>query len=158
MRSVREQVLQHFPIEAGVRGPDDELKNALYALLWSIDDKDLIVDGWAYFRVIRESKESLDAVGLMTLLPGESVSESVPIEINVKGDEGGFAWSVQIGRLDPPWLALSDSKRWRWVYLYANGDREVPPWTWGRQQHGSVHDTATPARGHRTAALDGDGG
>lgn len=111
MRSVREQVLQHFPLEgARVREPDDGLKNALYALPWTIQDEDLTVDGWVYFRVIRESKESLDAVGLMTLLP----AESVPIEINIKGHEGGFAWSVQIGRLDPPWLALSDSKRWKW--------------------------------------------
>ena len=110
MRSVREQVLQHFPIEARVRGPDDELKNALYALLWSIDDKDLIVDGWAYFRVIRESKESLDAVGLMTLLPSESVSESVPIEINVRGDEAALLGRYRLGgwtRLGLPYRTRS---------------------------------------------------
>ena len=135
MGSVRKQVLQHFPREARVREPDDEVASALYALLWSIDDTDVSVDGWSYFRVIRESEESLDAVGLMTLLP----SGSVPIAINVKAQQGGFAWSVQVAHLDQAWLALSDSKRWNSVYLYATGELETPRWTWGRQHHGSVH-------------------
>src|SRR5262249_9789573 len=115
MGSVREQVLRRFPPGARWREPDDELEDALYDLLWSIDEKGVSVDGWAYFRVIRESEESIDAVGLMTLLP----SESVPIEINVKAQDDGFAWSVLIGRLDPAWLALSNRGRWIRVYLYA---------------------------------------
>ena len=79
------------------------------------------MDGWDYFSVIRESNDSIDAVGLMTLLP----SGSVPIEVNVTRHESGFTWSVRIARLDPAWLALSDSKRWKSVYLYATGEREA---------------------------------
>lgn len=68
----------------------------------------------------------------MTLLP----SGSVPIALNVTADEGGLTWSAQAALQDRTWLALSDSKRWNNVYLYATGEREVPPWTWGRQYQG----------------------
>jgi hypothetical protein len=135
MKSAREQLLHHFPLGAPVREPEDELANSLYSLLWSVDEKDMFVDGWSYFRVVRESEDSIDAVGLMTLLP----SGSVPIEIHVRRQEAGLFWLVQIARLDPDWLALSDSKRWNSVYLYATGEREIPRWTWGRQHHGSLH-------------------
>ena len=134
MISVREQVQRHFALEARAREPDDELADGLYGLLYSIDLEDVSVDGWDYFRVVRESKESLDAVGLMALLP----SGSVPIQISVKGHESGFTWSMQIARVDPVWRALSDSKRWNSVYLYAAGEHEMPQWTWGQQYHGSV--------------------
>jgi hypothetical protein len=135
MGSVREQVLQRFP-GRGVDEPDDQLAHALYALLWQINDVDVDVDGWGYFHVVRESSEFLDVVGLMTLLP----ERSVPIQINLKGHEGGFGWSVQVGRLDSAWLALSDSKQWMSVYLYATGGRESPGWRWGPWHHGSLVD------------------
>jgi hypothetical protein len=136
MVSVREQLLRRFPPPTPDRWPDDDLAHALYFCLWSIVDRDLTVDGWSYFRVIRESEESIDAVGLMTTLhPGKDV----PIEMNVKARDGGFAWSALIGGLDPAWLALSDHGRWKRVYLYATGQREIWQWTWARQYHGSVH-------------------
>jgi len=92
------------------------------------------VDGWTLLRVVQESDESLDAVGLMTLLP----SGSVPMALNITADEGGLTWSVQAALQDRAWLALSDSKRWNNVYLYATGERETPPWTWGQQYRGRV--------------------
>ena len=130
--SVRQQVLRQCPPQARVREPDDELATALYFMLWSIDD--LTVDGWALFRVVQESEDSLDAVGLMTLLP----SGSVPMALNIGADEGGLTWSVQAALQDRAWLALTDSKRWSNVYLYATGARGTPPWTWGRQYQGRV--------------------
>src|SRR5688572_12629188 len=120
MASVRQQVLRQFPPQVRAAEPDEQLAAALYFMLWSIDDLD--VDGWTLFRVVRESEESLDAIGLMTLLP----SGSIPIAISVKAQEGGLAWSAQVARQDPDWLALSDSKRWNRVYLYATGERESP--------------------------------
>jgi hypothetical protein len=130
--SVRQQVLRQFPPQTRLRDPEEELASALYFMLWSIDD--LTVDGWVLFRVVQESDDSLDAVGLMTLLP----SGSVPIALNIRADEGGLTWSVQSGLQDRAWLALSDSKRWNNVYLYATGERETPPWAWGRQYQGRV--------------------
>jgi hypothetical protein len=115
-----------------MREPDEELATALYFMLWSIDD--LTVDGWALFRIVQESEDFLDAVGLMTLLP----SGSVPIALNVRADDGGLTWSAQAALQDQAWLALSDSKRWNSVYLYATGERETPLWTWGRQYRGRV--------------------
>jgi hypothetical protein len=79
--SVRQQVLRQFLSQTSLREADEELATALYFMLRSIDD--LSVDGWALFRVIQESQDSLDAVGLMTLLP----SGSVPIAVNVTTDE-----------------------------------------------------------------------
>ena len=134
MASVREQLLQRFQLTGDVREPDQELGDALYVLLYSIDLKNISVDGWNSFYVIRESRNSLDAVGLMTLLP----TGSVPIEINVSSIESGFSWSVQIGRLDSEWLGMSESKQWKQVYLYATGGRDTPHWAWDRRCNGSV--------------------
>lgn len=132
MQSVRQQLLRQFPIPVRVDEPDGDVANAVYMMLWSMDD--LIVDGWALFRVVRESDDSLDAVGLMTLLP----TGSVPIAVNIKADETGLAWSARAGIQDEHWLALSGSKRWNAVYLYATGEREEPRWQWGQEQMGRV--------------------
>ena len=132
MASVRELILKHFARES-----DDDLADALYVLLYSADLQYLGVDGWDYFRVVSETVDSIRAVGLMCLLP----SGSVPIEVNIRRDEAGVTWSVQVARLDPAWLALSDSKRWKSLYLYATGERETPQWTWDRQYQGSVQRT-----------------
>jgi hypothetical protein len=138
VKPIRQQLFERFPHFVRGRAPDEDLADALYALLWSID-KDVSVDGWALFRVVRESTQELDAVGLMTLLP----SGAAPIAVSLREQAGGFAWSMRIGRLDAPWLALSPDKQWNSVYLYATGAGESPPWTWGPQYDGSVQDTTT---------------
>ncbi len=137
MRPIRQQVVQRF--RQVVRGgtPDEDLADALYALLRSIDT-DVSVDGWSLFRVVRESTQALDAVGLMTLLP----SEAVPIDISVRAQVGGFEWAVRIGRQDDRWLTLSSDKQWKSVYLYATTGTESPPWTWGPLYGGSMEVTA----------------
>jgi hypothetical protein len=138
MKPIRQQVLDCFPHLVRGRTPDDDLADALDALLWSIE-KDVSVDGWALFRVVRESTQALDAVGLMTLLP----TGTAPIAINVQAQPDGFTWLVRIGSLDAAWLGLSPDKQWNSVYLYATGAIESFPWTWGPPQHGSVQDTTT---------------
>jgi hypothetical protein len=133
VRPIREQVVERF--RQVVRGgtPDEDLADALYALLRSIDTN-VAVDGWSLFRVVRESIHALDAVGLMTLLP----SHAVPIDISVLAQGGGFEWAVRIGREDEPWLTLSSDKQWNSVYLYATTETESPPWTWGPLHVGSM--------------------
>jgi hypothetical protein len=139
MKSAREKLLREFPLKALATGPDEELANSLYALLRSIDGLQVTVDGWSYVRVVRESPESLGAVGLMTLLP----SGSIPIEIEVKANNSGVAWMVQVAQTDSEWLALSESKRWNRVYLYATGERATPQWSWGESLEGSAPHATT---------------
>jgi hypothetical protein len=134
MASVRQQLLQRFPIEARVQEPDAAVADSLYALLWPTDVSGQVVDGWILFRIVRESNDSLEAIGLMTLLP----SGSVPIAVNIQADPHGLAWTAKVGQQDSHWHALSDSKRWNRVYLYATGGREEPPWTWDREHRGFV--------------------
>ena len=138
MKPIREQVLERFPHSIRGRAPDEDLAAALYAMLWTIDTG-VSVDGWALFRVVHESAQALDAVGLMTLLP----SGAVPIAIGIRAEAGGFEWSVRTGRQDAHWRALSTDKQWNSVYLYASNKAESPPWTWGPQQKGFVQGTTT---------------
>jgi hypothetical protein len=133
VKPIRQQVVEHFPHMVRGRWLDEDLADALYALIRSIDTE-VTVDGWALLRVVRESTQELNAVGLMTLLP----SEAAPIAISLRARAGGFDWSVRIGRLDARWLALSSDKQWNSVYVYATNEGESPPWTWGPRHHGSV--------------------
>jgi len=134
MASVRQQILQKFPSQTRIHEPDVELANGLSYMLWSIDDAQVTVDGWTLFKVVQEADDSLDAVGLMTLFP----SGSTPIAVCVRATESGLAWSARLSLRDEAWLSLSESKRWKNVYLYASGDREEPPWIWDRRYHGIV--------------------
>ena len=137
MKPIRQQVLERFPhVSRPGRALDADLAAACYALLWSVDTE-VSVDGWELFRIVRESTEALDVVGLMTLLP----SGKVPIAINLWPTASGFDWSIRIGRLDTSWLALSADKQWNSVYLYATGDEKSPRWAWGDQHDGSVQTT-----------------
>ena len=136
MESVRQRLLKRFSAHEGVRG-DEQLAAALYDMLWTVDDLELDVDGWTLFRVVRESNDSIDAVGLMTILP----SGSVPIAMKVSAEEEGLTWAAQVARQDRDWLALSDSKRWNRVYLYATGARDEPEWTWDRTYQGVARPT-----------------
>jgi hypothetical protein len=133
VKPIRQQVIERFPHFVRGRAPDEDLADALYALLWWIET-DVPVDGWALMRVVHESTQALDAVGLMTLLP----TGAVPIAISVRAQAAGFEWSMRIGVLDASWLALSSDKQWNSVYLYATGNAESPRWTWGPRHEGSV--------------------
>jgi len=134
VKSVRQQLIESFPPPPGATEADDQLGHALYFTLWSIDDPDAIVDGWTIFRVIGESDASLDAVGLMTLLP----SGSMPIALHVDATHQGLNWSARVSLKDEAWLSLSASKRWNKVCLFAGGDLVEPPWAWDRTYTGTL--------------------
>ncbi len=108
-------------------------------MLWSLGDPDVSVDGWTIFKVTGESDASIDAVGLMTLLP----SGSMPIALHVDSTDRGISWSARASLKDQAWLSLSDSKRWNNVYLFAGGNLVDPPWAWDRTYTGTV-DGLTP--------------
>ena len=126
MKQLRQQLVELFPQVVRGGTPDEDLADALYALLRSADT-DVSVDGWRLLQVVQESAEALDAVGLMTLLP----SGAVPVAISVQAQPGGLEWTARLGRADARWLALSSDKQWNSVYLYATSDAASPPWTWG---------------------------
>lgn len=135
MKSVRHQLIERFPPLPGVTEPDDQLSHALYFMLWSLSD--VTVDGWTVFKVTSESEDSLDAVGLMTLLP----SGSMPMAIHVVATEQGLEWNAQVSLKDESWLSLSSSKRWKSTYLFACGDLPDPPWSWDRTYTGALRQS-----------------
>ena len=134
MKSVRQQLIEQFPPPPRAIEPDDPLGNALYFMLWSVSDPDISIDGWTFFKVTGESDASLNAVGIMALLPGGSM----PIALRVEVTALGLSWNAQASLNDAAWLSLSDSKRWNSVYLLASGDRADPPWSWDRQYSGTL--------------------
>ena len=137
MTSIREQLIKRFGVNRPKRGADEELGDALYALLYSTDLNSISPDGWEYFGVIAESERSLSAVGFMTLLP----TGNVPIQVSLECVGGQLSWLAEVGRIDSRWLQLSDSKRWNAVYLYATGGRDAPQWEWEGQYRGSESAT-----------------
>jgi hypothetical protein len=134
MRSVRDRLLEIFPPAEGRDGADVAMADALYCLLRT-NEVGVCVDGWVYIRITRESQGDVEALGLMSLLP----TGSVPMAVHVSGTPVELAWTVQIGCEDEEWRALSESKRWKNVYLYANGDRTEPGWTWVARYQGTIH-------------------
>ena len=123
MASIRELLLQRSRLRGpDAQEPDDQVGSALYELLYQLGG--LSVDGWELFRIIRESADSMDAVGLMTLLP----TGVIPIEINLALAGQTLNWTVQVADQDEAWNSLSHSKQWKSVFLYAGGDLNSPPW------------------------------
>ncbi len=133
MSTVRNLLLERFPFARDAHEPDSELAEALYALLRT-NDVGVTVDGWDFIRIVRESQREVESVGLMSLLPGGSV----PIAVQVETTPMGLAWTARVGRDDSEWQAQSDSKRWKSVYLFANGDRSDPKWAWNEAYQGTL--------------------
>jgi len=132
VKSIRQQLIDRFPPPPGAREPDDQLGHALYFMLWSLNDPNVTVDGWTVFKVTGESDVSLDAVGLMTLVPGGST----PMALRVNATDQGLEWNAQVSLNDEVWLSMPASKRWNNVYLFAGGHRVDPPWSWDRTYEG----------------------
>ena len=135
MQAIREQIIERFSLGGSVREAPDDIADALYALLYRMD-LPVCVDGWNFFRIVSESDDQLHAVGLMTLLP----VGSAPIELRLKATDQDLTWSVRVGRQDQIWESLSESKRWKGLYLYASGDSEAPIWNWEGSYEGRVHN------------------
>lgn len=128
MKSVRRQLIEHFPAPPDAVGAVDQLEHALYFMLWDLDDPDVSVDGWMIFKVTSETAVSLEAVGLMTRLHGCSIPMSLRVELRA----GGLAWNARASLKDRAWLSLSESRRWDSVYLFAGAEIAEPPWAWDR--------------------------
>src|SRR5262245_14677250 len=93
MESIREQLIRKFESWTRKRDAEETLGDAVYALLRCARELDLCVDGWTVFRVMRESTDSIEAVGLMMLLP----DGSIPMAVSLRTTSNGITWSVQVG-------------------------------------------------------------
>jgi len=114
---------------------DAALADAIYGLLRGDRDLHLAVDGWTSFHVTHETPLSLKVVGIMTILP----ADDLPLEVDVSRDSNGARYLLRIGLADERWYSLSESKRWKSVYLYATQDRNVD-WTWSEPVSGQLID------------------
>jgi hypothetical protein len=111
---------------------DAAVAAAVYVLLRGHPDLHLAVDGWTTFHVIRETTASLKAVGIMTILP----TGELPLEVELSREPNGARYLLRVGLVDERWHSLSESKRWKSVYLYATQDRDID-WTWSDQYRAS---------------------
>lgn len=135
MQAIRDQITQCFPQGGPACEAPNDVANALYSLLYQMD-LPVCVDGWNFFRIVSDSVDQLRAVGLMNLLP----TGTVPIELHLKSTEQTLTWSVLVGRQDEAWESLSESKKWKSVYLYAGGESETPTWNWEGCYEGRVQN------------------
>jgi hypothetical protein len=111
----------------------DPLADATYIFLRGLPDLDLSVDGWTSFHVIRETEVSLTAVGIMTVLP----ADDLPLEVEFSTESNETRYLVRVGLVDERWHSLSESKRWKSVYLYATQGRDID-WTWSEPISGQL--------------------
>ncbi len=114
------------------RGP----KAFEYALgLWlrALPNLHIAVDGWTHLNVVEESTTNLRAVGIMWVLP----PNKLPIDAEFLYDNGVIGYRILVGSDDERWAALTESKRWKVVYLYATEGAE-PQWNWDRPVEGSL--------------------
>ena len=112
-------------VDLTVEAHDEAFVDALYVYLRTIPEIDLAFDAWKMPRVVNETADSLRAVGVMYVLPGSEF----PVEVELSRQRGSIGHVVRVGADDARWNSLSESKRWKAVYLYATGEQDEG-WTW----------------------------
>ena len=100
-----------------------------------IPNLDAAVDGWMILRLVRENATSLQAVGIMHVLP----TGELPLEVELSREPASTRYRLRLGIGDARWEALSHSKRWNAVYLYASGER-AEEWAWSEPVSGYLAD------------------
>ena len=126
--TLREHLLRRYRLREGI-SPEDALADALYVLACDLFGSLLELhqrtpDGWRELFVMHEDEHTLRAIGILYFLPrGE-----LPLEFELSSRPGGIRCELLVGAEDP-WSSLSESKRWKSVYLYATTGA-APTWTW----------------------------
>ena len=77
------------------------------------------IDDWHTFRLCRESASSIHAVGLMHVLP----PAMLPLDVTLIREGDRCRHEVRLGVTDEAWRSLSESKRWKALYLLATEER-----------------------------------
>jgi hypothetical protein len=138
--TIRSIILARYRDLVGAAFPTDPSSEAAfgYALelyLSSIPNLGVALDGWSQLRLVRETATSLRAVGIMYVLP----TAELPVEVDLSRDRDSTHYFIRIGINDDRWSSLTESKRWKAVYLYASGDRDEE-WNWFVPISGSLAD------------------
>jgi hypothetical protein len=138
--TVRSVVLTRFPDLVRRSFPtcpagEEAFAYALELYLRAIPNLDTAVDGWRMLRLVRENATSLQAVGIMHVLP----TGELPLEVELSREPALTRYRLRMGIGDARWDALSHSKRWKAVYLYASGERDEE-WTWSEPVSGCLAD------------------
>jgi hypothetical protein len=77
------------------------------------------------FQVVQESAFSLNAFGIMCVLPGGEF----PMEVELTRKSKSTEYRLRAGVVNAHWYSLSNSKRWRLAYQYAKHQQDAC-WTW----------------------------
>lgn len=125
-----ELVDEQFPEDK--RG-EKAFKYAFELWLRALPNLHVAVDGWTHLNVVEESPNVLRAVGIMWVLP----PRKLPFDVKLRFDNGKTEYRVLVGSDDERWGALTESKRWKAVYLYSTEGAE-PPWNWDDAVQGSL--------------------
>ena len=88
------------------------------------------------FHVLKETETSIQGIGIMYTLP---VGE-LPVEISLSRAPNATSYQVWVGQADDRWSSLTESKRWKAVYLYAKEGHDSK-WDWSEPVSGHVPDT-----------------
>jgi hypothetical protein len=139
--TVREDIHTRYPRLTELvdeQFPEDKrgVKAFKYAFeLWlrALPNLHVAVDGWTHLNVVEELPNELRAVGIMWILP----SSKLPIDVKLRFDNGKIEYRILVGSDDERWAGLTESKRWKAVYLYATEGTE-PLWNWDGPVQGSL--------------------
>ncbi|MFK7889097.1 MAG: hypothetical protein AB8G16_19740 [Gammaproteobacteria bacterium] len=138
-KTVRDDVLSRY---AELVGPATDLFSdepdsesafgyALELYLCALPNLGVSLDGFSHLRIARETGDYLRAVGLSHVLP----RGQVPMEVELSKVGGAIHYKILVGKDDAEWVALSESKRWKMVYLYATGCGDAR-WHWNAEISG----------------------
>ena len=123
-------VEERFPADS--RG-QEAFKYALELYLRAIPSLDVAVDGFTYLNVVEETNTEMRAVGISYVLP----SSLLPIEVVFQYVDGIVEYRILVGVDDELWKRLSDSRRWKAVYLYAT-EGAPAEWDWDQVVEGRL--------------------
>jgi hypothetical protein len=137
IETIRAYLLNLLDTLVAVRLPadPDALADAVYVFLRGHPNLDIAVDGWSMFQVVEETTTSLKAVGIMTVLP----SGELPMELELSRESNATRYWMRICLVDECWSSLSESKRWKAVYLYATQGQDLD-WPWSQPISGELDD------------------
>ncbi|MCB0719814.1 MAG: hypothetical protein KDD65_15310 [Bacteroidetes bacterium] len=97
---------------------------------------DVALDGWRLLHIARETQTSLHVIGLSHVLP---VGE-LPVEFELTRQGQSTRYQARVGVDDDRWRSLTESKRWKAVYLHATSGRDED-WNWAAAISGVLDDT-----------------
>lgn len=135
--SIRRAILDESPFSKLIPELIPNAPSAPEAFVFAVEGHLRIIsglgalDGFTSLHVVEETSETLRIVGLTHVLP----SSLLPLEVSFQVANDGISYLVLLGSDDRVWNGLTESKRWKAVYLYATEEHE-PQWNWNQPLEG----------------------